>query len=115
MPLEPLWVRASRRNSGVAGQRENRRGRAGFRAAISEDVLPRIRAFAPDLLLISAGFDGADGDDGNAQVRRACSLAACSRFFSRCLFYSLLSLLPHYSLLCFAMLCFASLSYPTLL
>ena len=30
-------------------------------------VLPRIRAFAPDLLLISAGFDGADGDDGNAQ------------------------------------------------
>ena len=68
MPLEPLWVRASRRNSGAAGQRENRRGRAGFRAAISEDVLPRIRAFAPDLLLLSAGFDGADGDDGNAQV-----------------------------------------------
>ena len=31
-------------------------------------MLPRIRAFAPDLLLISAGFDGADGDDGNAQV-----------------------------------------------
>ena len=30
-------------------------------------MLPRIRAFAPDLLLISAGFDGADGDDGNAQ------------------------------------------------
>ena len=34
---------------------------------MTEQLLPRLRAFAPDLLLISAGFDGAEGDDGNAQ------------------------------------------------
>ena len=30
---------------------------AAFRAAIEDRVLPRLRAFTPDLLLISAGFD----------------------------------------------------------
>jgi acetoin utilization deacetylase AcuC-like enzyme len=60
VPLEPLWVRASRVASAP-------RGRLGFRAAVTEKLLPRLRDFAPELLLISAGFDGAVGDDGNAQ------------------------------------------------
>ena len=59
LPLEPLWVRAKR-------GAEKLRGRAAFRAAVSEKLLPRLAAFEPELLLISAGFDGAAGDDGNA-------------------------------------------------
>ncbi|QQA43022.1 histone deacetylase family protein [Pelagovum pacificum] len=35
----------------------NGTGSVPFRAAIEEHVLPRIEAFAPELLLISAGFD----------------------------------------------------------
>ena len=34
---------------------------------MTERLVPRLTSFAPDLLIISAGFDGADGDDGNAQ------------------------------------------------
>ena len=65
LPLEPLWVRTSRIKGAAA--KESERGRAGFRAAVTEKLLPRLREFAPELLLISAGFDGAAGDDGNAQ------------------------------------------------
>jgi acetoin utilization deacetylase AcuC-like enzyme len=32
-------------------------GSAAFRAAYGEVILPKLRAFAPDLLLVSAGFD----------------------------------------------------------
>ena len=56
LPIEPLWVRT-----------QQPRGRVAFRAAVSEKLLPRLMAFAPDLLLLSAGFDGAAGDEGNAQ------------------------------------------------
>ena len=62
LPLEPLWVRHSRGGSNSAP-----RGRAAFRASVTDKLLPRLRTFSPDLLLISAGFDGAAGDDGNAQ------------------------------------------------
>ena len=66
LPLEPLWrVRSCR--SGAGAKNAPPRGRAAFRLAVSEKLLPALRTFAPDLLLISAGFDGADGDDGNAQ------------------------------------------------
>jgi acetoin utilization deacetylase AcuC-like enzyme len=60
LPLEPLWVRGSRKA-------DVPRGRKAFRAAVSDKLLPALAAFAPDLLLLSAGFDGAAGDDGNAQ------------------------------------------------
>ena len=67
LPIEPLWaVRESRRAS-LGGAPQAPRGRHAFRAAVSDNLLPRLREFAPDLLLISAGFDGAAGDDGNAQ------------------------------------------------
>src|SRR3712207_3307262 len=32
-------------------------GSAAFRAAMEEVVLPRVEAFSPDLILVSAGFD----------------------------------------------------------
>jgi acetoin utilization deacetylase AcuC-like enzyme len=43
-------------------------GSAEFRAAWSRDLLPAIDAFAPDLLLVSAGFD-AHASDPLAQMR----------------------------------------------
>ena len=42
-------------------------GRAEWRAAFSQRVLPALRAFTPDLLLISAGFDGGCNDVGNGK------------------------------------------------
>jgi len=41
---------------------KTRRGRAGFRSAISDKILPALKAFKPDILIISAGFDGASSD-----------------------------------------------------
>ena len=69
LPLEPLWVRTSRHSFGGKGSSSEPalRGRHGFRSAVTEKLLPRLRTFAPELLLISAGFDCAAGDDGNAQ------------------------------------------------
>ena len=37
-------------------------GSEAFRAAVSDIALPALRAFAPDLILISAGFDAIAGD-----------------------------------------------------
>ena len=41
-------------------------GRVEWRAAFAQRVLPSLRAFCPDLVLISAGFDGAAGDIGTS-------------------------------------------------
>jgi acetoin utilization deacetylase AcuC-like enzyme len=38
-------------------------GSAGFREAVERDWLPRLEAFEPELILISAGFDGHQADD----------------------------------------------------
>lgn len=42
-------------------------GRMAYRQAIQNRLLPALRAFNPDLILISAGFDAAKGDVGNAR------------------------------------------------
>jgi acetoin utilization deacetylase AcuC-like enzyme len=42
-------------------------GRLAYRRAIQNRLLPSLRAFNPDLILISAGFDAAKGDVGNAR------------------------------------------------
>eukprot|EP00548_Thalassiothrix_antarctica_P009026 CAMPEP_0194152770 /NCGR_PEP_ID=MMETSP0152-20130528/53887_1 /TAXON_ID=1049557 /ORGANISM="Thalassiothrix antarctica, Strain L6-D1" /LENGTH=1121 /DNA_ID=CAMNT_0038857549 /DNA_START=103 /DNA_END=3468 /DNA_ORIENTATION=- len=42
-------------------------GKASYRRAIQNRLLPSLRAFNPDLILISAGFDAAKGDVGNAR------------------------------------------------
>jgi acetoin utilization deacetylase AcuC-like enzyme len=38
------------------------RGRGGFRRALSELVYPAVRAFEPDIIFVSAGFDGSHTD-----------------------------------------------------
>ena len=42
-------------------------GRQSYRRAIQNRLLPALRAFNPDLILISAGFDACKGDVGNAK------------------------------------------------
>ena len=42
-------------------------GRNAYRKAIQNRLLPALRAFNPDLILISAGFDACKGDVGNAK------------------------------------------------
>ena len=41
------------------------RGRHEFRHALEQRVVPALHAFQPDLILVSAGFDGGEGDVGN--------------------------------------------------
>jgi len=45
-------------------------GRHAYRQAIQSRLLPALRAFDPDLILISAGFDACKGDVGNARHER---------------------------------------------
>jgi acetoin utilization deacetylase AcuC-like enzyme len=45
-------------------------GRFAYRQAIQNRLLPALRAFNPDLILISAGFDAARLDVGNARHER---------------------------------------------
>lgn len=45
-------------------------GRFEFRRIITDRVVPSLRAFNPDLILISAGFDGGRSDVGNARYER---------------------------------------------
>jgi hypothetical protein len=40
-------------------------GRDSFRQAIIQRLIPALRAFNPNLILLSTGFDAADGDVGN--------------------------------------------------
>jgi acetoin utilization deacetylase AcuC-like enzyme len=42
-------------------------GRLAYRKNIQNRLLPALRAFNPDLILISAGFDACKGDVGNAK------------------------------------------------
>jgi len=42
-------------------------GRQAYRKSIQNRLLPALRAFNPDLILISAGFDACKGDVGNAK------------------------------------------------
>jgi acetoin utilization deacetylase AcuC-like enzyme len=51
----------------TSGQSTGLSGRLAYRQAIQSRLLPALRAFDPDLILISAGFDAAKGDVGNAR------------------------------------------------
>ena len=42
-------------------------GRAAFRRAVEDRILPALRAHAPDIIYLSSGFDGMLGDVGNAR------------------------------------------------
>jgi acetoin utilization deacetylase AcuC-like enzyme len=73
-------IRASDTDSETASKRDSQRsvtpgpdprygatGRTAYRRAIQDRLLPALRAFNPDLILISAGFDASKGDVGNAK------------------------------------------------
>ena len=51
---------SSQNNNGLSG-------RQAYRRSIQNRLLPALRAFNPDLILISAGFDACKGDVGNAK------------------------------------------------
>ena len=42
-------------------------GRMAYRRAVQQRLLPSLRAFNPDLILLSSGFDASRGDVGNAR------------------------------------------------
>ena len=48
-------------------------GPKGFRAALTDHVFPRLRAFAPDLIFISAGFDGLATDPLGGDLGLSCA------------------------------------------
>ena len=86
IPIVPLWkeaelnavnqtsavgggnaVRTSRsRSSSLTndGAASNTGGRLAYRKAVKEKVIPLVRAYKPDLILLSAGFDAGAGDVG---------------------------------------------------
>ena len=57
VPVQPLW-------------QDEAAGRLVWLAAVEEKVVPLLASFRPDLVLISAGFDGASGDVGNCRHRK---------------------------------------------
>jgi len=68
VPLVPLWkdkAPGTRQKSQQANKKQY--GRSEFRLQIVQRLLPPLRAFNPDLIMISAGFDAAKDDVGNAR------------------------------------------------
>jgi len=69
VPLAPLW-----RRKVIAPKTRAERfyldhfGRAEFRRAIVQRVAPAVRAFNPELIVVSAGFDAANHDLGNQRM-----------------------------------------------
>jgi acetoin utilization deacetylase AcuC-like enzyme len=59
LAVAPMW-------NNKAGQlTEDEFGRSAFRKECAQRLLPAMRAFNPDLILVSAGFDGSKNDIGN--------------------------------------------------
>lgn len=64
VPIMPKWHEQQ-------GSRETATnvlsGREAYRQAITQRLIPALRAFNPDLILLSTGFDPVDGDVGNTR------------------------------------------------
>jgi acetoin utilization deacetylase AcuC-like enzyme len=67
VPILPLWHDQTKAPSNPSGY-PMLSGREGYRAAISQRLLPSLRAFNPSLILLSTGFDAAAGDIGNQRA-----------------------------------------------
>jgi acetoin utilization deacetylase AcuC-like enzyme len=73
IPLRPLWAEKRVETEDVTGSNlpattpPALTGRAGWREAIKRHICTALKAFQPSLLLLSAGFDGAVGDEGCQQ------------------------------------------------
>ena len=77
--IKPLWRVDLRRADRHRGDRANKEtvaeragaGRVAMHNAVLQRLAPALRAFCPDLILISAGFDAGRGDVGNLGPRGA--------------------------------------------
>ena len=79
VPLAPLWrrpriggliapeVRKRRNSVWLQHFYASRWGRPEFRRQMTQRLIPAIRAYCPDMLLVSAGFDAGDKDVGNGR------------------------------------------------
>ncbi len=85
VPLLPLWkedTQPSTRSGGSKAQTAPTSGRGAFRHAITSRLLPSLRAFNPDLILLSTGFDAAKGDVGNTKQGKSTGLDLLPEDFS---------------------------------
>lgn len=53
-------------------------GRKAFRHEVETRLIPSLRAFEPDLIILSAGFDGGKHDLGNCMVDLRCNEVSCT-------------------------------------
>ena len=83
VPITPLWIGGGGNSLEVNNESKPQQthashssvtepdylgsGREAYRQAITKRLLPALRAFNPDLILLSIGFDTARGDVGNAK------------------------------------------------
>ena len=70
--LKPLWrrnVRRSSRSSSSSSSRDCKCGRKEWVLQMQQRVIASLRAFNPDLILISAGFDACKDDVGNGKYQ----------------------------------------------
>jgi acetoin utilization deacetylase AcuC-like enzyme len=76
--IAPLWRKDKKTPGGGHGGHSNRghakdtlpkmSGRHAYRQLTAQRVIPALRAFNPDLILVSAGYDGSRHDIGNANL-----------------------------------------------
>ena len=64
VPIMPKW---HEQQGGKETATNVLSGREAYRQAITQRLLPALRAFNPDLILLSTGFDPVDGDVGNTR------------------------------------------------
>ncbi|KAG5177699.1 hypothetical protein JKP88DRAFT_170043 [Tribonema minus] len=75
-PVQPLWRSRGGRSTktrsaqAAAASAAAAAGRGSWREAIMARLLPTLRAFNPQLILMSSGFDAVEGDVGNARHAR---------------------------------------------
>jgi hypothetical protein len=64
-PIPPLWRVRPDHKGRLRVPDKAAAGRLALRRAVTERLLPALRAFCPDLIIISAGFDACAHDVGN--------------------------------------------------
>lgn len=65
----PTGSKGAVANSGAPSLPTAPRGREAFRIAFEQSVLPRLRAFDPELIFLSSGFDGHEDDPLGGAMR----------------------------------------------
>ena len=56
-------------NPSIEQSYSNYRGSSGYRKALSDIIIPKMELFQPDLLIISAGFDGFHSDPAGGELK----------------------------------------------